>query len=37
VAALGYRLSLVGTSLMKRKDAERATAELLEAGRRAVA
>ena len=37
VAALGYRLALVGTSLMKRKDAERATAELLEAGRRAVA
>jgi indole-3-glycerol phosphate synthase len=36
VAALGYRLALVGTSLMKRKDAERATAELLEAGRRAV-
>ncbi len=37
VAALGYRLALVGTSLMKRRDAERATAELLEAGRRAVA
>jgi indole-3-glycerol phosphate synthase len=37
VAALGYRLALVGTSLMKRRDAARATSELLEAGRRAVA
>ena len=35
VAALGYRLALVGTSLMKHKDAARATARLIEAGRRA--
>lgn len=35
VAALGYRLALVGTSLMKHKDAARATAQLIEAGRRA--
>ena len=33
VAALGYRLALVGTSLMKHKDAARATAQLIEAGR----
>ena len=33
VAALGYRLALVGTSLMKHKDAARATARLIEAGR----
>jgi indole-3-glycerol phosphate synthase len=37
VAALGYRLALVGTSLMKQNDAARATAGLIEAGRRAVA
>jgi indole-3-glycerol phosphate synthase len=37
VAALGYRLALVGSSLMKQKDAARATAGLIEAGRRAVA
>jgi indole-3-glycerol phosphate synthase len=37
VAALGYRLALIGTSLMKQKDTERATAGLIEAGRRAVA
>jgi indole-3-glycerol phosphate synthase len=37
VAALGYRLALVGTSLMKQKDTARATAGLIEAGRRAVA
>jgi indole-3-glycerol phosphate synthase len=37
VAALGYRLALVGTSLMKQKDAARSTAGLIEAGRRAVA
>ena len=35
VAALGYRLALVGTSLMKHNDAARATASLIEAGRRA--
>jgi indole-3-glycerol phosphate synthase len=35
VAALGYRLALVGTSLMKHKDAARATAQLIEAGQRA--
>ena len=35
VAALGYRLALVGTSLMKHKDAARATAQLIEVGRRA--
>ena len=35
VAAPGYRLALVGTSLMKHKDAARATARLIEAGRRA--
>jgi indole-3-glycerol phosphate synthase len=35
VAALGYRLALVGTSLMKHKAAARATAQLIEAGRRA--
>lgn len=33
VAALGYRLALVGTSLMKHKDAASATARLIEAGR----
>jgi indole-3-glycerol phosphate synthase len=37
VAALGYRLALVGTSLMKQADAARATAGLIEAGRRARA
>ena len=36
VAALGYRLALVGSSLMKHNDAARATAALIEAGRRAV-
>ena len=35
VAALGYRLALVGTSLMKHSDAARATAALIEAGREA--
>jgi indole-3-glycerol phosphate synthase len=35
VAALGYRLALVGTSLMKHADPARATAQLIEAGRRA--
>ena len=35
VAALGYRLALVGTSLMRRHDAAQAVRELLEAGRRA--
>jgi indole-3-glycerol phosphate synthase len=34
VAALGYRVALVGTSLMKRADPARAVTELLEAGRR---
>jgi indole-3-glycerol phosphate synthase len=36
VAALGYRLALVGTSLMKQADAARATAQLIEAGRGAL-
>jgi indole-3-glycerol phosphate synthase len=35
VAALGYRLALVGTSLMRRHDAAEAVRELLEAGRKA--
>ncbi len=35
VAALGYRLALVGTSLMRRGDAAHAVRELLEAGRQA--
>jgi len=35
VAALGYRLALVGTSLMRRHDPAQAVRELLEAGRRA--
>ncbi len=35
VAALGYRLALVGTSLMRRHDAAQAVSELLEAGRKA--
>jgi indole-3-glycerol phosphate synthase len=37
VARLGYRLALVGTSLMRRHDAARAVRELLEAGRAARA
>lgn len=36
VAKLGYRLALVGTSLMRRADPARAVAELLEAGRGAL-
>jgi len=36
VAELGYRLALVGTSLMRRPDPARAVRELLEAGRRAL-
>ena len=36
IASLGYRLALVGTSLMQRADPERAVRELLEAGRRAL-
>jgi indole-3-glycerol phosphate synthase len=36
VASLGYRLALVGTSLMKRRDAKRAVAELVRAGRDAL-
>ncbi len=36
VAQLGYRLALVGTSLMRRADPARAVAQLLEAGRGAV-
>jgi indole-3-glycerol phosphate synthase len=36
VAALGYRLALVGTSLMRRADPENAVAELLAAGRAAA-
>jgi indole-3-glycerol phosphate synthase len=35
VARLGYRLALVGTSLMRRHDAAHAVRELLEAGRAA--
>jgi indole-3-glycerol phosphate synthase len=36
VATLGYRLALVGTSLMQRTDPEQALRELLRAGREAV-
>jgi indole-3-glycerol phosphate synthase len=36
VAALGYRLALVGTSLMRRADPQRALQELLAAGRGAL-
>jgi indole-3-glycerol phosphate synthase len=36
VASLGYRLALVGTSLMRRADPARAVQELLEAGRQAM-
>ena len=36
VAALGYRLALVGTSLMRRADPEPALRELLDAGRGAL-
>jgi indole-3-glycerol phosphate synthase len=36
VAALGYRLALVGTSLMRQDDPVTAVRALLEAGRRAV-
>jgi indole-3-glycerol phosphate synthase len=36
VASLGYRLALVGTSLMKRADAREAVGELLGAGRKAL-
>ncbi|MFO1407626.1 MAG: indole-3-glycerol-phosphate synthase [Steroidobacteraceae bacterium] len=36
VAALGYRLALVGTSLMQRADAAGAVRELVEAGRDAA-
>jgi len=36
VAALGYRLALVGTSLMRRADPTEAVRELLEAGRGAL-
>ncbi len=36
VARLGYRLALVGTSLMRRSDPSRAVAELLDAGREAL-
>jgi len=34
VASLGYRLALVGTTLMQRRDPEQAVQELLAAGRR---
>ena len=34
VAALGYRLALVGTGLMRRADPARALRELQEAGRK---
>ncbi|NJD31428.1 MAG: indole-3-glycerol-phosphate synthase [Gammaproteobacteria bacterium] len=37
VASLGYRLALVGTSLMQRHDAANAVRELIEAGRQASA
>ena len=36
VAHLGYRLALVGTSLMRRPDPARAVQELVEAGRKAL-
>jgi len=36
VARLGYRMALVGTSLMRRPDPARAVAELVEAGRKAL-
>lgn len=36
IARLGYRMALVGTSLMKRRDPELAVRELLAAGRRAL-
>lgn len=36
VARLGYRLALVGTTLMQRDDPARAVSELLEAGRSAT-
>ena len=36
VAELGYRLALVGTSLMRRADPARAVRELLDAGRKAL-
>lgn len=36
VARLGYRLALVGTSLMRRADPSRAVQELVEAGRQAL-
>ena len=36
VAELGYRLALVGTSLMRRADPARAVQELLDAGRKAL-
>jgi indole-3-glycerol phosphate synthase len=35
VAGLGYRLALVGTSLMRRADPAEAVRELVEAGRQA--
>jgi indole-3-glycerol phosphate synthase len=35
VASLGYRLALVGTSLMKRADPAQAVAQFLGAGRNA--
>jgi indole-3-glycerol phosphate synthase len=37
VARLGYRLALVGTSLMRRPDPAQAVRELVEAGRKALA
>jgi indole-3-glycerol phosphate synthase len=36
VASLGYRLALVGTSLMKRADPRHAVAEFVDAGRKAL-
>jgi indole-3-glycerol phosphate synthase len=36
VASLGYRLALVGTTLMQRRDPEHAVRELLAAGREAL-
>ena len=36
VASLGYRLALVGTSLMKRVDPRHAVAEFVDAGRKAL-
>jgi indole-3-glycerol phosphate synthase len=36
VAALGYRMALVGTALMQRPDPKHAVHELIAAGRQAL-